>query len=241
MIPRPILLLFALVAGLSVGRAAEPALLEQAVDDWLGERDHWAFTQRAVEWDGGMPRERLERYDPSQSGNARWTLLAIDGRPPTTAQHATWAKKKFKRNPRRFDSPIGDYFDFKAARLIGETPQLVRYEVPLRRDKNWLFQTDKVRVLVTVNKQTRALEHLTADVREPVKVLLGLAKITDGRIDLSFLQFTDDANPGPESAKPTGSAHVTVSKLGERAEFTWSDFKRVVPASAKTETFTRDR
>jgi hypothetical protein len=218
--------------GTSLVGAQPQVVLEDAVEKWLGERDHWAFTQRAVEFDNDRPRERLERYDPSKSGNARWTLLAINGREPTPEEHAAWAKKKFKKNRRRFDSPIGDYFDFKDAKVISETPQLIRFEVPLRRDKNWLFQTDKVKVVVSINKETRALEHLTAQVREPVKVLLGLAKITAGNLDLSFLNFDDDLPPGPETTQPTGSARVTVSKFGERAEFTWSDFKRVIPADA---------
>lgn len=215
--------------------AASPAgsdpLLEGAVERWLGERDHWAFTQRAVEYDDGKPRERLERYDPSRPGAGRWTLLAIDGRAPTAEEHAAWARKKFRKERRKFDSPIGDYFDFREARVVAETPAAIEFEVPLRRDKNWLFQTDKVRVIVTINKETRALEHLRASVREPVKVLLGLARITAGRVDLSFLNFSDAAEPGPETTQPTGTARVSVSKLGERVEFTWSDFKRVVPAT----------
>lgn len=206
-------------------------MLEGAVERWLGERDHWAFTQQAVEYDDGKPRARLERYDPSRPGNGRWTLLAIDGHPPTAEEHAAWAKKKFRKERRKFDSPIGDYFDFREARVVAETPAAIEFEVPLRRDKNWLFQTDKVRVIVTINKETRALVHLRASVREPVKVLLGLARITAGRVDLSFLNFSDDAEPGPGTTQPTGTARVSVSKLGERVEFTWSDFKRVVPAT----------
>jgi hypothetical protein len=235
---RRLIVLLAVVGAAAAASAADVTLLQQAVDNWLGERDHWAFTQRAVEYDDGKPRERLERYDPSQPGDGRWTLLAINGQPPTAEQHAAWAKKKFKKNRRRFDSPIGDYFDFKDAKVLGETPTVVRYQVPLRNDKSWLFQTDKVNVIVSVNKETRALEHLTATVREPLKVLLGLAKITNGTLDLSFLQFDDNgAAPGPESSQPTGSAKVTVSKLGERAEYTWSDFKRVTP---KGVSITRD-
>lgn len=212
-------------------RAADGSLLEQAVENWLGERDHWAFTQRAVEYDHGVARERLERYDPSKPGDARWTLLAIDGQPPTEAQRAAWAKKKFKKNRKRFDAPIGDYFDFRRARVVEENARIVRYEVPLRTEKSWLFPVDKVRVNVSVNKETRALEHLTADVREPFKLLLGLAKITDGALDLVFDHPESDA-AGPESAQPSGMARVTVSKFGERAEFTWSEFKRVTPAAA---------
>ncbi len=205
---------------------AEQSLLEDAVNSWLGEREHWAFTQRAVEYDGAQARERLERYDPSKAGDARWTLLAINGRPPTRQQYEAWAQKKFKKNRRRFDSPIGEYFEFQNAKVLSETRETVRYEVPLRREKNWLFQTDKVRVTVTVNKETRALEHLAADLREPMKVLLGIAKITDGVLDLTF---DDNGAPDPENSAPTGTAKVTVSKFGERAEFTWTDFKRVTP------------
>jgi hypothetical protein len=224
------------VGTLAFAAAPAPSLLEAAVEDWLGERDHWAFTQRAVEYEGNRPRERLERYDPSQPGNDRWTLLAINGLPPSPEQHAAWAKKKFRKPRRKIDTPLGDFFDFRDAKIAAETPKLVHYEVPLRSDKNWLFQTDKVKVVVTINKTTRALEHLTAKVREPMKVLLGLAKITDGRVDLSFLTFDDDAAPGPETSQPTGSARMTVSKFGERAEYTWSDFKRVTPLPAVTST-----
>ena len=226
--------LLCFIGSLAFAAESAPSLLELAVENWLGERDSWAFTQRAVEYDGDTPRERLERYDPSRSGNDRWTLLAINGRMPTPEQHAAWAKKKFKKNRRRTDTPLGDFFDFKDAKIVAETPKLAHYAVPLRGDKNWLFETDKVKVIVSVNKETRALEHLTASVREPMKVLLGFAKITAGKLDLSFLNFDDDAPPGPESAQPTGSARMTVSKLGERAEFTWSDFKRVTPAGAPT-------
>jgi hypothetical protein len=213
---------------------APTTLLEQAVENWLGERDHWSFTQRAVEYDRDrpdQPRERLERYDPSKAGNARWTLLAINGRPPTPEQHAAWARKKFKRNPRRFESPIGDYFEFGKARVVAENAETVRYEVPLRGEKQWLFETNKVRVTVVVNKQTKALERLSADLREPLKVLLGIAKVTDGVIDL---MFDDNGNggPGPDGAAPTGTAKVSVTKFGERAEFTWSEFKRVTPHPA---------
>lgn len=207
--------------------AAGRSLLEAAVETWLGERDHWAFTQRAVEYDNSTPRERLERYDPSLPGDRRWTLLAINGRPPTRDEHEAWAKKKFRKNRRRFDAPIGEYFDFARAQVVREDAATAQFEVPLRRDKSWLFQVEKVRVLVTVNKQTRALEHLAADVREPLKVLLGLARITKGQLDLSFLQVGDGTEAGPESVEPAGRATVTVSKFGGRAEFTWFDFKRV--------------
>lgn len=207
-------------------RGAPAHLLEDAVQNWLGERDHWAFTQRAVEYQNGKPRERLERYDPSQPGNRRWHLIALDGKPPTPEQRAAWEKRKFKKKPRRFDSPLGDYFDFERAKVVEESDEVVRFRVPLRSDKSWLFPVDKVDVMVTVNKASRGLDQLSAQVREPFKVLLGIARITGGSVDLDF---DDSGEAEPALAQPSGTAHVSVSRFGERVDFTWTDFKRVTP------------
>lgn len=231
---------FGLLAALGARGAAaatdNSALLDHAVENWLGARDQWAFTQRAVEYDDGRPHERVERYDPSQKPESRWTLLTIDGQKPTPEQHAAWAKKKQKhRTGQKFQSSIGDFFDFTKAKVLSDSAGLVSCEVPLRGGRDWLFQSDKVKVIVTINKQTQALERITANVREPVKVLFGIAKITAGHVDLRFHDETPDSpdNPGPGDGKPQGSVRMNVTRFGERAEFTWSDFKRVAPPTAK--------
>jgi hypothetical protein len=219
------LLFLALLAAHRMVAAAAQPLLHDAVQSWLGERNHWAFTQRAVEYENGRPRERLERYDPSRPGNQRWELLAINGHPPTPEERAAWEKRKFKKKRRKLDSPLGEFFDFERARVIAEDPRTIRFGVPLRSDKDWLFPTDKVEVTVAINKETRALEHLTAQVREPFKVLLGIARVTGGSLDLEF----DEDESVPALAKPNGHAQASVFRLGERIDFKWSDFKRVTP------------
>lgn len=212
------------------------ALLDRAVDNWLGARDQWAFTQRAVEYDDGKPHERVERFDPSQKGDTHWTLLTIDGQKPTPEQHAAWAKKKQKhRTNQKFQSSIGDFFDFTKATVISDSAELISCEVPLRGGRDWLFQSDKVKVIVTINKKTQALERITANVREPVKVLFGIARITAGHVDLRFRDESPDSpdSPGPGDGRPQGSVRMNVTRFGERAEFTWSDFKRVSPPAAR--------
>ena len=54
---RPSVLLYLLTALACAAAPAPQLLLEQAVENWLGERDHWAFTQKAVEYDDGKPRD----------------------------------------------------------------------------------------------------------------------------------------------------------------------------------------
>src|SRR5205823_5055852 len=136
---------------------------------------------------------------------------------------------------RKFDAPISEFFDFEHAKTLSEDPKLVRFEVPLHSDRNWLFPVDKVAVTVTVNKESKGLEHLTARVREPFKVLLGIARITGGALDLTF----EEGEAAPADAKPSGSAQVSVSRFGERVDFTWSDFKRVTPFKEPNAALTR--
>ncbi|HVU35237.1 MAG TPA: hypothetical protein VHE61_17510 [Opitutaceae bacterium] len=228
---RAVLVVVACLLAIVRAHAVVPSqLLEASVQNWLGERNHWAFTQHAVEYMGSEHHERIERYDPSRPGDQRWELLAIDGKSPTPAQRRQWAEKKFKHHhpAGRFDTPLSEFFDFSDARIVAQTSTLVQFDVPLRTDKNWLFPVDKVDVRVTIDKRTHALEHLTAHVREPFRVLLGLAHVLGGDVDLNFLHF-DDVGASPATAEPKGTARVSVTKLGERVDFTWSDFKRVTP------------
>ncbi|PTX91495.1 hypothetical protein [Opitutus sp. ER46] len=220
-------LLTTLVAAKAAGGPPEAALLQEAVERWLGERDQWAFTQRAVEYDPQGRYERLERFDPSRRGQERWQLLAVNGREPTPAQWREWADRKFRRPPRRIDTALSEYFDFSAATVVAQTPQRVRFNVPLRRDKNWIFPVDKVGVRVTVNRDTRALEQLSAHVREPFRILLGVARITDGELNLDF---TLPGAAGTEApGRPSGEVRVSAFRLGERVDYTWTEFERVTP------------
>ncbi len=215
---------------LVAGRAATPALLGQAVDKWIGERNRWAFTQHVREFDGGeVAEERVERYDPSQPDARRWQLLSVNGKPPTDERRAAWQERKMKKrlNPGK---ALGGFFDFARATATGETTQVVRYRLPLRNDHSWLFPMDRVNVEVTVNKATRAIDQVEAGIDEPFRVALGLGQVMDIDFDV---QMNPSAKRGekdnPKAARPDGTATAVVKKLGERIEYAWSDFKRVTP------------
>lgn len=223
--------LLALLATAASGAAPEVSLLRQVAEAWLNERDRWAFTQFVREYDGDrVKQERLERYDPSRGSGRRWELISIDGKPPTEKQWADWNRRKNKQ-PRRSRRDIAERFDFANARVTEETPESVRYLLPLRSGVEWLFPVSKVELLITINKTgpAPALEQVQARISEPMKVALGLARILD--IDLD-VQMEPPPTPDPAEAKPTGTAQAVVTKFGERVEYVWSDFKRVEPPAA---------
>lgn len=222
--PVPLLLL---ATALGTASPVPFSVFQHAVEERLGTSDRWAFTQRVRESDQGRHRERLERYDPSQPLERRWTLLAVDGRTPTAEQQGEWARWKARRiGPQTAPAPL-DYLDLDQARRLEDDGHHASWEVPLRSSHRWLFPVEKIRVRVTIDLATGTLERLTAEVREPFRVLLGLARITDGILDLSF---PEPAVGGPANpVGPQGSAQVSLTRLGGQAEFSWSDFTPVGP------------
>ena len=207
-----------------------PPLLRKAVEKWLGERDHWAFTLHVREFDGGrVKEERTERYDPSKPGIERWQLLTVDGRPPTGERRTEWRKHKTKKR-KNAAKPLDDYFEFEGAKIIKVTDKEICYHVPLRNNSSWLFPVDKVDLRVTVDKKTYAIEDVIAGIDEPFKVALGLARVLDVDFDVQMNQPASSAVAAdPAMANPDGTAKVVVNKLGQRVEYAWSDFNRVTP------------
>jgi hypothetical protein len=226
-----LLQLFFCFALLGTGARAEaPALLRQAADKWMGERDNWAFTVFVREFEGeNLKEERSERYDPSKPGAQRWELLAVNGKPPTPERREEWAKRKTKKrkNPGK---PLDEYFDFEHATVVSEDATVARYHLPLQNTKSWLFPVDKVSLRITVNKATQAIEKVSAGIDEPFRVALGFAHIMDVDLAMQFDPYHPNSEAGePAAANPEGKAKVVVSKLGQRMEYAWSDFKRVTP------------
>ena len=211
-------------------RGDDTALLQKVASNWLDERDHWAFTQLVREFDGKeMKQERVERYDPSKGFAQRWQLISINGQPPSEKELNEWRSRKNKKQRR--DRPgLGENFDFSKAKVAEETPETIRYELPLRSSVDWLFPISKVELLITINKRGPALEQVQARISEPFRVALGLARILD--IDLD-VQMQPPPAADPAEAKPTGTAHAVVTKFGDRMEYYWSDFKRVEIAADK--------
>lgn len=222
----PLLLAFAALAPLA--RADD--ILRDAVARWLGERDNWAFTQLAREYDGDkLKRERLERFDPSRPDRDRWELLQLNGRTPTPQEKADLTERKNKKR-RRHTGAIGDHFDLDHALLIGGDKQVVRYEVPLHSSAEWLFPTDKVTLVISIDKATRAITRVQARIDEPFRVALGVARVLDVQLDVATdLPPANAPTADPAAAKPSGTARAVVTKFGNRVEYEWSDFRRVTP------------
>ena len=113
-----------LVAALAVaavpGAAGADALQDRVV---AGARavpeSAFAFTQTTrIERPGATAKVFVRQFDPAQPPDRRWTLVAIDGRPPT-AKEAADARKAAKAGKGPGYGRVADWFGAPAARIAG--------------------------------------------------------------------------------------------------------------------------
>jgi len=212
-------------------QAATPPLLSKALQRWTAGQGDLAFTQetRSFLADGRVKDERIERYDPSLPDSRRWRLVEINGLPATDAQRSKWELRKNGKPKRKVDKSPSKYLDLDHAVMIGETPKDARFRIPLRPEAQRLLDVEDIEVVLTVDKQSGSIAGIGAALIEPMRVLLGLARITDLDVDLRINPI-EEGSPDSSSDVQSGStARVKISRLGNPVEYNWSDFKRVTP------------
>jgi hypothetical protein len=215
-------------------QAGSSPLLNRAAAPWLAESERWAFTARVKQFAGSDVKEvRVERYDPSKPGAARWELVSVDGQPPTPERLLAWQKakaRKYLQGPKVF----ADNFDFDNVRIVQAQGGFIRYALPLKSNHAVLFPLEHIELTVTVNRATHAIDEVKASIDQPFRTALGLARLIELNFDLKLSpRHTPVAVVTPADARPEGPARAVIARLGERIEYEWSDFHRVAPAPAK--------
>ncbi len=231
--PRRLVLL---LAGLGIlactSRGAEaPPILAKALQQWSAERGELAFTQQTRGFlpDGRVKEERTERYDPSLPDSRRWRLIEVNGVPATDDQSRSWEAKRNAKPRRKIDKSPIDYLDLGHAALVAETARDVRYRVPIRPEAQRLVSLGDVDLVVTIDKQSGGVAGIGAVLREPIRILLGLARITELDVDIRMRPVDDASSSLPGDVDSGSTARLKVSKLGTPVEYNWSDFRRVTP------------
>lgn len=188
-----------------------------------------AFTQhtRFFNDDGGVKEERVERYDPSLPDNRRWRLIEVDGRIATEEQREKWEKKKNGKARKQVAKSPAEYLDIEHARQVSETPTIQRFEIGLRPTALHLLAVENIAVYVTVDKESGRIARVVAKLRQPIRVLLGLARVTGLDLDVRIEAGEEDATRPAGEVQTGSTARIAMSRLGAPMEYTWTDFKRV--------------
>lgn len=215
----------------AAARAETPPLLAKAFQLWNAGAGDLAFTQRSRLFadDGTVKVERLERYDPSLPDRQRWRLLEVDGKPATEEQRQKWETRKNSNARKQVSKALADYLEIEQAIPLKESATHAQFEIPIRPETARLLDVEKIGVVVTIDKDHGNIAHIAATLHEPIRVLLGLAKITDFDLDVGIDPPRENAIPPSKTGevKSDSNARVMMSKFGDAIEYRWSDFKRV--------------
>lgn len=220
--------------GLLIGgvlQAAPSPLLVKAVEHWDEGRRDLAFTQHTTQFGDKdeVVKTWVERYDPSLPDNQRWKLIELNGKQPTDAERTKWESKKNNRPRKKATKSLSEYLNLDDSKLIDENDKTARFEISIKPEAARLVAIDKLSVIVTVDKAKGDIAHIAALLREPMKIALGLAKVTDVDLDVHVEPDSDKNKDSEPTAvvKPGSTAKVLFSKFGNPVEYKWSDFKRV--------------
>ena len=210
-------------------RAETPPLLAKAVEQWAAGREDLAFTQQTRFFldDGNVREQRVERYDPSLPDSRRWRLIEVDGRAATVEQRVKWETRKNGKPRKKVVKAPSEYLDLEHATLMDNAPKSARFEIGLRPQAARLLAVEKVAVVITVDKESGRISAIAATLRQPISVLLGLARITDLDIDVHIEPVDEDSAQVAGEVQSGSTARVAISRLGFPMEYNWSDFKRV--------------
>ena len=229
---RALLLLACCVAPIVIARAETPPLLAKAIQQWSEGAGDVAFTQRAKVFldDGSVKEERLERFDPSLPDSQRWHLIEFNGKAPTDEERKKVEGRKNSKPRKKVEKSPVDFLDLDHATMARETPETVQFEVAVRPETSRLLDVEKIGILITVEKERGTIAHIIATLREPMRVLLGIANISNFELDVAIEPPDEKAVPPQKNGEVSSdsTARVKMSKFGYPTEYRWSDFKRVM-------------
>jgi hypothetical protein len=219
-----------------------PTLLIRAVEQYLENQGHWAYTesQNIVGLNGKSRGLTVLRVDPSENYAQQIKPLTIDGEPPTWAQlrhyrsKSEWlAKRRDRENQKeagesneaalenRVRLELGEQIavpELESAAVVAEDERSVTYSVPFLTEEGKRSPLlDRFQVTVRINKLRGDLEHFAVRQQQPVRVM-ALAKVSEFEEDADFT--SDD--PRYPSVMTHDIMRATVSVLF---------FKRVVTAN----------
>ena len=217
---------------------ARRGLLEDALARIAADSERWAYTETSLANDtkGKSKGEKVVRYDPSQPYDEQYTLLKIDGQPPTADQIAHYRHTQDKRRREREERErqgrpghsLGELVDLTHAMVVTEDAAKITFEVPLRAPGNLRFPPEKFRVLARLDKARHALENVAVQLREPWRTAV-VVKIKSGELNVDFTTVDPKLAPLLTGVQADGAGSILFIPIGGSFDLRRTDIQRVKP------------
>lgn len=221
-------------------RADLPTLLNDALENANRDRGRWAYTESDVEKDGSgkLMHSSVVRNDPSKPYAEQLTPIEIDGKPPTDRDFKKYRAQGERRapkndnsqveKPRKPGSRLSDYIDPNQITVSAEDAQTITYELGLKKNDNFEFPPEKFQAFARVNKEHRALERVSVQLRSSFRFKM-LLKLKSAAVSIEFATLDPQYGTVRTTIHASGSASILFVTIGGSDDITRSDFKHVKP------------
>ena len=224
-----------IVLAIGVSHAADPALVQQALESTFGNPNgNWAFTQTVVE----NGSERISRFDPSLPEDERWHLVSVEGRAPTEKEREREAERR-EANGRSEDAESSeapyDGSRFMAEpenlSLLEETPAyaIYRFEPGAGDEAGFLGYIDTTMKIVKDGPYVSLVDMRSS---EPFKPATGV-KISEYTMEIRFEPVAEGGPYLPSSVtiRAIGRAWL-VKKIDVLVAVSFTDYSLVEAEAA---------
>ena len=201
---------------------SDVALVESAFEGISRNyRDDWGFRETRTSGEG----EFVGRYDPARPPGERWTLVSVDGRPPTEQEAEDYRADRTRDGD---DGGAGmsnaDIVADGSLELIASTDETLTYTFTPAGDDDEEFFEDLIGTL-TIDRTGRYLHALTLANDKPVRPATGV-KISRFRVHLTFASLTPDGPVVPTGVDVSikGRAYLAIG-FDEVEKITWDEYE----------------
>ena len=217
---------------------ADPSFtdLQVAIENYSAIERRWAYEQTTTEYNrhGEVRSVEVTRVDPSLPWDDRDVLIATEKGPASDRQMRKYQKEREKerrRNERNVDrrKRLRDRMNFPLAEVVNETADSRIYEVPLLPDEESGFPMDKIKLQVSLDATTAALQWIDVKLLEAVRHK-AVAKVKNLALRIEFGQPpVEENNLALLNLRGQAAASVLFFPVGGEVEVRRKNHRWVTP------------
>jgi hypothetical protein len=219
---RRLLLAFGCVVATAVTANAMPEYVREALTKFSPEAPKgWAYTLTIVR---NNEARTTARFDPALPPATQWTLLDLNGRPPTASEAAQYAQAGGSTTPQGSFKKAD--IDPASVSLVKEDADRGEFKCTFRPEA---AEADKMlghlTLLLTVNKRQPHVEKFALSLNEPYSPVLSV-KMHELLVQMSFTAPGADRPSLPVTSTSHFLGRIFFISTEENLVLTYSDFVR---------------
>ncbi|XOV80388.1 MAG: hypothetical protein ACFHVJ_05400 [Aestuariibacter sp.] len=185
-------------------------------------REQWSYRISRYESEEDEISRRVEQFTPGTETSERWSLLSINGAPPTEEQAREFVASKLKKakenNGRSFSIFLRELIQVETLQLQEVTKEVIRAEFQVYLSKLGEDVSESLRGTLLFNREQQFIDSIQITNKQAISPVFG-ADIDEFKLTFRFLKMNNSVLPLEHQLQMRG---------------TWALFKEIREVSTDT-------